>query len=103
VATQEEIDQARALVPDTSLTDEQINAILDGSACLNQAVGKMWGELAGHLSNLVNISEAGSSRSMGDLQRNALSMAKYYSDLGCGETPVDQDAKRTRTRAIVRP
>jgi hypothetical protein len=103
MATQEEINEARALVPDTNLTDDQIGAIIDGSDCMNQAVGKMWGELAGRLANLVNISEAGSSRSMGDLQKNALSMAKYYADLGCGDsTPVDP-TKVTRTRAIVRP
>lgn len=103
MATQDEINEARALVPDTTLTDEQIGVILDGSDCLNQAVGKMWGELAGHLSSLVNISEAGSSRSMGDLQKNALAMAKYYADLGCGtDTPIDV-TKVTRTRAIVRP
>lgn len=102
MATQEEIDQARALVPDTSLTDEQINTIIDDSDCLNQAIGKIWGELAGHLASLVNISEAGSSRSMGDLQKNALSMAKYYADLGCGNV-ITPTTARTRTRAIVRP
>jgi hypothetical protein len=103
MATQEEIDQARTLVPDTTLTDEQINAIIDGSDCMNQAVGKIWGELAGRLSNLVNISEAGSSRSMGDLQKNALAMAKYYADMGCGDIATEDVVKRTRTRAIVRP
>lgn len=102
MATQEEINQARALVPDTQLTDEQIGDIIDASDCLNQAVGKIWGELAGKLANLVNISEAGSSRSMGDLQKNALAMAKYYADLGCG-TEITPHTPRTRTRAIVRP
>ena len=102
MATQDEIDQARSLVPDTKLTDAQIGVIIDDSDCLNQAIGKIWGELAGTLSALVNISEAGSSRSMGDLQKNALNMAKYYADLGCGEV-ITPHTPRTRTRAIVRP
>jgi len=101
MATQEEIDQARALVPDTKLTDEEIGAIIDSSDCMNQAVGKIWGELAGTLSNLVNISEAGSSRSMGDLQKNALNMVKYYADLGCGNT-ITPNTPRTRVGKIVR-
>lgn len=101
MATQEEIDQARSLVPDTKLSDDQIGAIIDDSDCMNQAIGKIWGELAGTLSNLVNISEAGSSRSMGDLQKNALSMAKYYADLGCGTT-ITPNTPRTRVGRIVR-
>jgi len=101
MATQEQIDQARALVPETTLTDEQISAIIDASECIDQAVGNMWGQLAGRYSSLVNISEAGSSRSMGDLHKNALAMSKYYLDLGCpGSTP--PTAGVTRTRAIER-
>jgi hypothetical protein len=102
MATQEEIDAVRALVPDTPLSDEQIGAIIDDSDCANQAIGKIWGQYAGTLSGLVNISEAGSSRSMGDLQKNALNMAAYYAGLGCPtDTPVVSGV--TRTRAIVRP
>jgi hypothetical protein len=100
MATQEEIDQAKALVPETTLTDEQIGAIIDASECLNEAIAKLWGQLAGNYSSLVNISEAGSSRSMGDLHKNALAMAKYYAELGCpGSTPA---TGVTRTRAIER-
>jgi hypothetical protein len=100
MATQSEIDQARALVPDTKLTDEQIGLIIDSSECLNEAVGKMWGQLAGGYSKLVDISEAGSSRSFGRLQDNALGMAKYYADLGCGNDVPATGV--TRTRAIER-
>lgn len=101
MATTEEINQAKSLVPDTQLTDDQIGAIIDASQCMNEAVGKMWGQLAGTYSGLVNISEAGSSRSMGDLHKNALQMSKYYFDLGCGEDPIRPEG-RTRTRAIER-
>lgn len=101
MATSEEIAQAKSLVPETTLTDEQIGAIIDASKCMNEAVAKLWGQLAGKYSSLVNISEAGSSRSMGDLHKNALAMAKYYTDLGCGEvTPPTTGV--TRTRAIER-
>jgi hypothetical protein len=101
MASQDEINQARSLVPDTTLTDEQIGVIIDASKCMNEAVGKMWGELAGHYSNLVNISEAGSSRSMGDLSKNALAMASYYAGLGCGDT-TGATKGRSQTVPIVR-
>lgn len=102
MATQQEVDQARSLVPDTSLTDEQIGAIIDDSKCLNEAIGKMWGQLAGGMYQLVDISEAGSSRSMGKLQQNALDMAKYYAGLGCGDSTVIPVTGVTRSRAIER-
>lgn len=101
MATPDEIAQARALVPDTTLTDDQIGAIIDGSECLNEAVGKMWGQLAGGFHTMVDISEAGSSRSMGRLQQNALDMAKYYAGLGCGDTIIPVTGY-TRSRAIER-
>ena len=101
MASPEEIAQARALVPDTSLTDQQIVAIIDASECMNLAVATMWGQLAGQYSALVDISEAGSSRSMGKLHSNALDMAKYYQALGCGTPPVPTTGV-TRTRAIER-
>lgn len=101
MATVEEITQAKSMVPDTTLSDAEIGAIIDASECLNQAVGKIWGQLAGVLANLVNISEAGSSRSMGQLSDNALKMAKYYADLGCGAIP-GETTSRTRIRQIER-
>lgn len=103
MATQEEIASLRALVGETSLTDQQLGAILDASQCENEAAAKVWGQKAGEYASLVNISEAGSSRSMGDLHKNALDMARYYADLGCPGEGGDDRTGRTQTRAIVRP
>jgi hypothetical protein len=102
MATQAEIDTLRALVPSTELTDGELGLILDSSACLNQAAGKLWGQMAGGYAQLVNISEAGSSRSMGDMHKNALSMSKYYFDLGCPGVDPTPEYGRTHTRAIER-
>lgn len=103
MATQEEIDTLRALVPDTTLNDTALGLIIDASECMNQAAGKLWGQVAGGYTGLVNISEAGSSRSMGSLHQNALNMSKYYFDLGCPSSTVPPfNPHRTQTRAIER-
>lgn len=102
MATQNQIANLKLLVGDTTLTEAQLGAILDAAECENEAAAKIWGQKAAGFAELVNISEAGSSRSMGALHQNALNMAKYYADLGCpGEDP-PVAATRTQTRAIER-
>jgi hypothetical protein len=103
MATQQEIDQLRSLVGDTDLTDDQLGDIFDASQCMNQAVANVWGQKAAMYAPLVDISEAGSSRSMGQLYKNALEMSKYYYSLGCPGVTPPTAATRTQTRAIVRP
>jgi hypothetical protein len=102
MATQTEIDTLRALVPSTELDDTELGLIIDASECLNQAAGKLWGQMAGGYAQLVNISEAGSSRSMGDLHKNALAMSSYYFGLGCPGVDPPPTTGRTQTRAIER-
>lgn len=102
MATQQEIDLLRSLVGETSLTDTQLGDIIDASECMNQAAATVWGQKAGQYAELVDISEAGSSRSMGDLHKNALAMSKYYQDLGCPGSGGDDRTGRTQTRAIER-
>ena len=102
MATQAEIIALKLLIGDTELTDAQLGQILDAAECANAAAATIWGQKAAGYAELVNISEAGSSRSMGSLHQNALNMAKYYAGLGCpGEDP-PVAATRTQTRAIER-
>lgn len=69
---------------------------------LNAAAFDIWTEKAATYAKLVNVSEAGSSRALGDLQDKALKMAAHYGERSVLTTnPVGRRA--TRTRAIVRP
>ena len=102
MATPDQIARMRRLVGDTTLTDAELGAIIDASENFNIAVAEVWGRLAAQYSTVTNLSEAGSSRSLGDLFKNAQAMASYYRGLG---TPIVDPTTTaySRTRAIVRP
>ena len=96
-----DIIRVRRLINDPEheeLTDEDIAAILDGvEGNINAAVAEAWGVKAAHYSTLVNVSESGSTRNLGDLYKNAMAMQSYYSVAG-----IQVSAGRTRIGKIVR-
>lgn len=83
-----------------ALTDEAVGGLIDLKG-LNLAVSYLWTRYAATLTGLVDVSESGSSRKLGDLLKNALSMSKSYSVAAAEELVVTNS--RPRTRAIVRP
>lgn len=68
-------------------TDAKLSALVDAWPTLNGAAASGWSTKAARFSELVNVSESGSSRSFGDLFARALQMAKYYRDLDVVEDP----------------
>ena len=102
MATEQQIARLRQLVGDTTLTDEQLGVIIDGATNFELAVAEVWQTLAAQYSTVTNLSEAGSSRSLGDLFKNAQAMATYYRGLGT-PTEIAPTTGFSRTRAIVRP
>lgn len=83
MATAEEIEGLRLLVaePDeTTYTDAALGGILDAASSPNEAAATIWTQKAAAAATLVNVSESGSSRSLGDIQKNALAMAKVFAD-----------------------
>jgi hypothetical protein len=106
MATLEEVTQLRRLTTYTETDpydDPDLSAMIDVLG-LNKAAARLWNEQAASLAKLVNTSESGSSRSLGDAHKNALAMAKYFkglADEAASETPVDV-TQYARTRAIVR-
>ena len=60
-------------------TDEALSAYLDAEGSVDAAAAVIWEEKAARASNLVNVSESGSSRSLNQIYSNALEMAKFYS------------------------
>lgn len=91
MASAAEIARLRLLVaePDaTTYTDEDLSTRLDGvQGNQNQAAASIWREKAAQAAGLVDTSEGGSSRKLGDLHEQALGMSAYFSDLDASTGP----------------
>lgn len=97
MATPLEIEQLKKITNGAvGYTDVQLSDLLDASS-QREVAHMIWQETAASYSTLVNVSESGSSRSLGDLQKNALAMAQQYAPLS-----VQQENLRPRSRKIVR-
>ena len=95
MASPEDVQALRDLInePDDAngWTDEKLAAIVDGTATLNAAAGKAWTLKAGQYSTMVDVSESGSSRKLGDLYKNAIAMGKFYGGLDVEDVEVSGD------------
>jgi hypothetical protein len=83
MATAGEIASFRLLIAEPTedpYTDAVLSDILDAATSVNGAAATIWTQKAAAAATLVNVSESGSSRSLGDLSKNALAMAKVFSD-----------------------
>lgn len=81
MATVEDIATLRRITnePGTdTYTDEALSAYLDAAGSVDAAAAVIWEEKAARASNLVNVSESGSSRSLNQIYQNALDQAKFY-------------------------
>lgn len=82
MATSTDIEELRDYVgePDNTSgwTDQKLGAYVDRGPTLFDAAASVWGAKAASYAKLVNVSESGSSRNLGELQKNALAMSAYY-------------------------
>lgn len=99
MAEQTDIARIRALTDgDDTYTDEQLAAMLDGGMTVREIAHDIWETKAAKYAGLVNTSESGSSRNLGDLYKNALAMAARFEPL---ET-ISQQQRTKGTRTAVR-
>lgn len=83
-------------------TDAMLGAEIDADdGDLNKAAFNIWTQKAARSAELVDISEGGSSRKMGDIYEQALSMAKHFAGLIIGGEP--EPLSRTRVHKLTRP
>lgn len=102
-----DVRKLRALIAepdDSSYSDQALATFLEGSSGPESVAYEIWVEKAAKYAELVNISEAGSSRAMGDLHEQALTMVRHFSPYG----PVLPNSpavlsRQSRTRRIIRP
>lgn len=103
MATPDEVAELRfktGLAPNDNTygDDDALGALIDEKGSVNAAASEIWQMKAASYSTLVNVSESGSSRSMGDLYKNALGMAQYYG----GSAATGALGKTATTRSVVR-
>lgn len=96
MATEAEIAKLRLLIGEPTAevyTDEDLGARLDtAEGDENKAAYGVWTEKAAAAAELVDISEGGSSRKMGDIYEQALDMARFFGGQVSGG--VEPDAPR---------
>lgn len=105
MATADQIAALRLLIaqPDDAepYTDAALSARLDADTDINLTAYKIWTEKAAASADLVDTSEGGSSRKMGDLHEQALNMARMFQ--GQITPPNDPNVRRTVVGRIRRP
>ena len=106
MARPEDVDRLRQMTGETDSTDYAdtvLDEMIDSLGSLEAAAERVWGEKMGRYADLVNFSEAGSSRSNSDLFKHAQEMQAYYKGLVPtpeGEAP--PAGTYSTTRRIVR-
>lgn len=106
MATPEEREALRrkgGIVDDTDVyTDDLLDEYLSATdGDLDEAAARIWREKAAAFAELVDISEAGSSRKNSDLYKNAMEQAAYFEGVG-EEGDVPEPGTYSTTRRIVR-
>lgn len=79
-------------------TDADISAALDSGLSVRAVTHQIWTSVAANSATLVDVSEAGSSRKLSDLHKNALAMAKHWDPV----VEVTELSSRPTTRRITR-
>lgn len=106
MASDEMVQQLKMLLGGGSdISDTELGNIIDyNSEDLDASASYAWEQRAAKYHGLVNVSESGSSRSLGDLYKNAIAMAAYYRGKKTDgvDDPDDPGPARTRTGRIVR-
>jgi hypothetical protein len=104
MATPEAIAALRLLIAEPTeedYDDATLDAALDAvSGNADSAAASIWTQKAASYAMMVDVSESGSSRKLGDLHKNALSLAAAFGS--SAETVVNPPQVGTRIRRLTR-
>lgn len=109
MATAIEVQALRLLIAEDTkdtYSDEALATRLDAASGSADTVAyQVWTEKAAATAGLVDISEGGSSRKMGDLYEQAINMAKVFAERAAAESlpPVAGSGRTVRARQLARP
>jgi hypothetical protein len=106
MATLEQVTHLRRVTgyADTDPYDDSgLSAMIDADG-VHRVAERLWAEKAAATASLVDVSESGSSRSLGDVYKNALAMSQHFKGLADAEDSAAAaiTSGHARTRAVVR-
>jgi len=105
MATADQIKQVRVNTNEADrdpYSDDLVGGLVDSLGSVEAASAEIWDRKAAAFSELVNVSEAGASRALGDLFKNATTMADRWRSR-IPEVVTDSDAAgRAKVHKIVR-
>lgn len=99
MATNDEYLQLRRMtgeVGSSTYTDADLDIFITTSGDLNAAAAAIWAEKAAAYADLVNISEAGSSRSNSDLFKHAADQRDHFAAVAAATVAVSTGSTTTR-------
>lgn len=100
MANETEIKRIKSLTDGADgYTDSEISAELQAGVTVREFCYNFWSSKAAEYSSLVNVTESGSTRAMGDLYKNALAISDRFKPL---DEQSGSAAGKKRTRAAVR-
>jgi hypothetical protein len=106
VATADEIAAFRLLIDEQEdkapYTDATLGARLDTATSPQSLAGLIWTEKAAAYAALVDVSESGSSRALGQLQDKALAMAKTFTAIDPTAPGTGSAVRGTRMSRLTR-
>lgn len=106
MADASQVAEVRSNTDEQSDSDDYTNTIVEtlvDALGVNGASATIWRRKAAKYAQLVDVSEAGSSHALGDLQRKALDMATLYEELAANEVGTTGGATgRVRVHVIDR-
>jgi hypothetical protein len=103
MATETEISELRRMISEptpATYDDTALGLLIDEGADLSQTAARVWREKAAAYAEIVDVKEGSSSRNLGDIYEQALSMAQSFDAQHLAQTgPL---ARTSRTRPIER-
>lgn len=107
MATAEAIAAFRLLIDESAdklpYDDVALSARLDGAVSTYGLATEIWREKAAAYAALVNVSESGTSRSLSDLHKNALAMAKALGEADPSAPGSGAAVRGVRMQRLTRP
>lgn len=105
MATADQINTVRTYTNEperADYSDDLIGGLIDSLGSVEAAAAEVWDRKAARFSELVNVSEAGASRSLGDLFKNANAQADRYRARIPGSDTATGSDRRAKVHRIIR-
>lgn len=90
-----------AKIGETPWDQERVTVLLDQGNSVNQLMSRFWNAKAAETAAYIDVSESGSSRSLGTVHENAVRMARYWDDKVKADKDEADEAATTRGGVVL--